>query len=258
MPEVILKYVYLINNPDKVFLVCDLDEGRTFADPLKVFDFPEYDIYNVNEQGLYAMGGNLDIETLIQSYKWGIFPWFPYKGSTEADWYCPRQRFVIFPEKIHVSHSLRNLLNKNKYFITINQAFREVIHNCRMVGGRNENELAWLGDEIEQRFIELNELGYAKSIEVWEGEALVGGFYGFWHNGVFQGDSMFSLRPSASQIGLVLLCRLGSIEGRKIKFIDTQFENSTFKRLGGEYISYQKYREIMDHLEKPCLKKDDT
>lgn len=246
MPDVNLIYAYQLDDPDKKYIVCDLEGGNTFADPLTLFSMPDYDIHNINEQGLYAIGGELDIDSLVKSYSWGIFPWFPYKECEEAYWYCPRSRYVIFPEKIHVSHSLRTLLNKDKYFITINQAFREVIHNCRMVDGRDKHDQAWLGDTIERLFVELHERGYAKSVEVWEGNELVGGFYGFWHNRVFQGDSMFSLRPSASQIGLILLCRHQSIEAKKIKFIDTQFETPTFKRLGGEYISYQKYREIMD------------
>lgn len=246
MPGVNLLYVYQLSEPEKKFLVCDLNNGRTFEDPLKLFNLPEYDMHNINEQGLFAIGGNLNVNSLIKSYKWGIFPWFPYKETEEADWYCPRKRFVIFPGKIHVSHSLKSLLNKNKYFITINQEFREVIHNCRMVNGRDNHEQAWLGNTIEKLFIELHELGYAKSVEVWEGEELVGGFYGFWYNGVFQGESMFSLQPSASQLGLILLCNHGSIEAKNMKFIDTQFETPTFKRLGGEYISYQTYREIID------------
>lgn len=246
MSEVNLIYVYQVNDPDKKFLACSLEEGGAFADPLTLFELPDYDVYNINKQGLYALGGKLDIETLKQSYKWGIFPWFPYKETEEPEWYCPRERFVIFPEKIHVSHSLRNLLNKEKYFITINQAFPDVIHNCRMVDGRDSHQEAWLGDKIENLFIKLYELGYAKSVEVWEDQELIGGFYGFWYKGNFQGDSMFSLRPSASQIGLILLCRQQYIEAKRIKFIDTQFETSTFKRLGGEYISYSKYREIMD------------
>lgn len=245
MPGINLFYVSQLSDPEKKFLVCDLENGA-FVDPLILFNIPEYDIYNINDQGFYAIGGNLDVYSLIKSYKWGIFPWFPYKETEEPEWYCPRDRYVIFPEKIHVSHSLRTLLNKNTYSITINRCFREVIHNCRMVDGRDDHPQAWLSGSVEELFIELHEMGYAKSIEVWKGEELAGGFYGFWYNGVFQGDSMFSLRPSASQIGLILLCRIGKIEGRKIKFIDTQFETSTFKRLGGEHISYQKYREIMD------------
>lgn len=246
MSDIKLINAFSFSDPEKTFLVCDLEEGRTFADPLKLFAYPYYDIHSVNDEGLYAVGGNIDPDTLVKSYKWGIFPWFPYKDFEEPNWYCPRNRYVIFPKKIHVSHSLRNLLNKNKYCITINRAFREVIHNCRIVDGRDENFGAWLGDTLERNFIELHEKGYAKSIELWEGEELVGGFYGFWYKGVFQGDSMFSLRPSASQIALILFCRHNSIEGKKIKFIDTQFETPTFKRLGGEYISYATYRQYME------------
>ena len=246
MQDVKLIYVYPPNEPDKKYVICDLEGGRTFIDPLILFKFPDLDLYNVNTEGLYAIGGNIDTDTLLKSYKWGIFPWFPYKESEEAYWYCPRQRYVIYPESIHVGHSLRNIINKEKYFITINQSFREVIHNCRIVNGRDDNNQAWLGDSVEKIFIELFDKGYAKSVEVWDGEKLVGGFYGFWYKGVFQGESMFSLCPSASQIGLVLLCRHKYIEATKIKFIDTQFETPTFRRLGGEYISYEKYRELMD------------
>lgn len=246
MPEVNLTYAGDSRNPHKFFLVCDLDGDGTFADPLALFSLPEYDIYDINKEGLYAFGGELDTETLVKSYKWGIFPWFPYKDSEEPYWYCPRQRFVIFPEKIHAGHSLRNMLNKGKYHITVNKAFRDVIHNCRTVDGRDCHEQAWLGDNLESLFIELHDLGYAKSVEVWEGNELAGGFYGFWNNGVFQGESMFSLRPSASQIGLILLCRQVYLDDEKIKLIDTQFENSTFRRLGGEYITYERYRQILD------------
>lgn len=250
MQKIKIISIYLFSAPDKPFLVCDLNDGATFADPLDIFAHPFCDPCNGNQEGLYALGGNLDIETLIKSYGWGIFPWFPFREMEEPYWYCPRERYVIFPDKVHVGHSLRNLLNKNKYRITVNKAFRDVIHNCRKVDGRDENPNAWLGQTLENIFIQLNELGYAKSVEVWEGEELVGGFYGFWHNGVFEGDSMFSLRPSASQIGLVLLCRQQTIEGKKIKFIDTQFETPTFKRMGGEYISYAEYRKALDGEEE--------
>ena len=246
MPGIRLIFMSPVLEPEKPFLVCDLDKGDSIPDPLTLFAIPEYDIHNVNEEGLFAIGGNINADNLEESYKWGIFPWFAYRDSDEVYWYCPRQRFVIFPERIHVSHSLRNLLNKGIYHITINQAFPKVIHNCRMVNGRDDNVGAWLGDDLENIFLELNRRGFAKSVELWEGDKLVGGFYGVWYKGVFQGESMFSLKPSASQIALILFCRSGIIDGQRIKFIDTQFETPTFKRLGGEYISYRKYRLLMD------------
>ena len=245
MPEVMLVWIAMYEEPDQPFPVCDLNEGRKFADPLLLFSNPLYPKQDVNREGLYAIGGNPDVDTLISSYKWGIFPWFPYKENNEPFWYCPRERYVIFPEKIHVGHSLRNILNKDLYHITIDKDFPRVIHHCRVVNDRDGMDTAWLGDTVENQFIELHKRGFAKSIEVWRGEELVGGFYGFWYKGVFQGESMFSLEPSVSQIGLIKLCRNPYIEGEKIKFIDTQFETQTFKRLGGEYIPYRKYREIM-------------
>ena len=247
MEKIKLIAAYNFEDPTKEFVVCDMDEGMEFLDPLTMFSIPAHDPYKINSQGLYAVGGKINSSTLFSAYKWGIFPWYSYKLYQEPYWYCPEKRYVIFPNKIHVSHSLRTLLNKGRYHITINQAFELVIHHCRTVQKREEHEGAWLSDEIEESFIQLHKRGYAKSVEVWEEDKLVGGYYGFFYKGAFEGDSMFSLRPSASQIGLILLCRNPFIDGQKIKFIDTQFETPTFKKLGGEYISYQDYRRIMDY-----------
>lgn len=243
--ELRLVWVYNNNRPDVSFPVCDFSESVVFLDPLTLSLLHTKEAKEENSLGLYAIGGEPTVERMLQSYRWGIFPWFAYKDD-ESYWYCPEMRYVIFPDKIHVGHTLRNLLNKGKYHITINKAFREVIHNCRMVDDRDEIDGAWLGPELENLFITLHEMGYAKSVEVWEGDELVGGFYGFFQNGVFQGESMFSLRPSASQIGLILLCRNPYIDGTRIKLIDTQYETPTFKKLGGEYIPYKTYREIME------------
>lgn len=246
MQNIRLINAYPPDNPTKEFLVCDVDEGRLFLDPLQMFSNFAHDPFKVNTEGLFAVGGEINPSTLLASYKWGIFPWYAYKIYNEVLWYCPEQRFVIFPEKIHIGHSMKSLLNKNKFQITINQAFEEVINNCRHVNHRDEHDCAWLNDSIEESFIQLHKMGYAKSVEVWENGTLIGGFYGFFYKGVFEGDSMFSLRPSASKIGLILLCKNPYIDGVKIKIIDTQFETPNFKHLGGEYISYQHYRDIMD------------
>ena len=238
--------IYFNSDPKKYIIECDVNDNHTFEDPLILLDSPLTDPYGINEQGLYALGGEINVSTLLESYKWGIFPWFAYKEADEPHWYCPRQRFVIFPDEIHVSHSLRPLLNKKKYHISVNQKFEDVILNCSNVDSRALHPQAWLSDQIMSVFLRLHKLGYAKSVEVWEEDTLVGGFYGFFQNGVFQGESMFSLSPSASQIGLVLFCRNPVIEGRRVKLIDTQFETPTFKKLGGRYISYKDYRNIMD------------
>lgn len=245
MPSANLIYAYSCDEPEKQFVICDLSQGRPFVDPLTLFSLPFYDIDGVNEKGLIALGGEIDTPTLLKSYKWGIFPWYAYKLGEPVHWYCPQNRFVIFPESVHIGHSLRNSLNKGKYSITINKAFPEVIHHCKTVNNRDKDTYSWLSEKLENVFIELHEMGFAKSIEVREDGELIGGFYGFFYNGVFQGESMFSLKSSASQIGLILLCRNPYIDGIKIKLIDTQFETPTFKKLGGEYIPYSEYRRIM-------------
>lgn len=148
MQNIKLISAYSLQDPTKEFVVCDLDEGREFLDPLILFSQKFHDPYKVNEEGLYAIGGDITAETMMTAYKWGIFPWYAYKMYEQVYWYCPERRFVIYPEKIHISHSMRTLLNKNKYHITINQAFDSVIHNCRYVNKRDEHECAWLNDSI--------------------------------------------------------------------------------------------------------------
>lgn len=243
--EKLIISIFPLAEPMKSFLACDIDEGRDFVDPFELWQMEDYDPYGMNDLGCVAYGGNLEPGTLLKAYKWGIFPWYDFK-SEEKFWYCPSERYVIFPDKIHVGHSLRNLMNKTDYRLTINKAFEQVIRNCSIVNNRNEHEGAWLGEEIIEKFLEFNKWGYAKSVELWEKDHLVGGFYGVWINGVFQGDSMFSLRPSASQIALVKFCRVGEIDGKPVKFIDTQYKTQMFEHLGGQYISYKDFRNALE------------
>ena len=245
--DCVLVKVYCEEDPEEHIIICDMDRGRDFAPPHLLFAHPEYVDSERNQHGLIAMGGRITIDMLLKSYRWGIFPWYDFREKTPR-WYCPRQRYVIFPERVHVSHSMRNLFNKNKYRVTIDEAFDRVIEECSRVSDRHLQPGAWLGEELIEKFKILNKLGVSKSVEVWEGDELVGGFYGFWHNGVLQGDSMFSLAPSASKYGLIWLCRHPFIDGEKIKFIDTQYETENFKSMGGEYISYEEYMKIKDGI----------
>lgn len=147
------------------------------------------------------------------------------------------QRFVIFPDKIHVSHSMRTLINKGKYTMSINRAFDDVIRNCGKL--REDMEGAWLGPQIIEAYTKLYEQGFAASVEVWEDERLVGGLYGVVIGKCFFGESMFSLVPSASKLALIFLAyRLKDVGGL---MIDCQFETPHLKTMGGEYISYEEY-----------------
>lgn len=190
--------------------------------------------------GLFAVGGDLSIDRLLLAYSNGIFPWYSFRDE-EIMWWCPMQRFVIFPDEIHVSHSMRTLINKNKYRLSINEDFEGVIENCSSM--RINEEGAWLGEDMKRAYTELFYQGFAASVEVWDGERLVGGLYGVNIGRAFFGESMFSLVPSASKLALIYLARLFSKNGGLI--IDCQLETPHLKSMGGRFISYDEYMEIL-------------
>ena len=201
-------------------------------------DFP--DPRYGNEDGFYAVDGEVTSERLAAAYPLGIFPYFAFRYRPVI-WWAPQERFVIFPEEVHVSHSMRNLMNKKRFHCTINEAFPEVIASCADTDDRIDEDNAWLGPELLDTWMELHDMGHAKSVEVWEGEDLVGGLYGFVCGRAFIGDSMFSLEPSASKLALIHLARYMQAQGGGI--IDCQLETPHLKSMGGRYISYDEYLE---------------
>ncbi len=194
------------------------------------------------ESGLFAVGGDLSPERLMLAYAHGIFPWFSFRHG-QIQWFCPMQRFVIFPKEIHVSHSMRTLLRKEKYDMSINKAFPQVIRNCSTVNGRVNEEYAWLGDDIIKAYTRLHDMGLVASVEVWEGERLVGGLYGVTVGRAFIGESMFSLVPSGSKMALIYLAIVLERYGGTL--IDCQIETPHLKSMGGRYISYDEYLKLL-------------
>lgn len=210
-------------------MIFQLDHTTDFPDPR----------YG-NEDGFYAVGGEVTPERLAKAYPLGIFPYFAFRYRPVI-WWAPQERFVIFPDEIHISHSTRNLMNKKRFHCTINQAFPEVLASCADTDDRIDEDNAWLGPELMDTWMELHDAGFAKSVEVWEGDDLVGGLYGFVHNGCFMGDSMFSLEPSASKLALIHLARhMHELGGQ---FIDCQLETPHLKSMGARYISYDEFLE---------------
>ena len=212
---------------------------RLLEDKPNIFPDPHYG----EKDGLLAVGGDLSPERLITAYNNGIFPWYGYKESEEIMWWCPLDRFVIFPNEIHISHSMRQLIKKGTYKTTINQAFDVVIENCSKVNNRNELVGAWLGKDIIDAYKKMYELGLAASIEVWDKEEyLVGGLYGININNNFFGESMFSLVPSASKLALIYLAeQLKPFGG----IIDCQFETPHLLTMGGRHITYDEYMKYL-------------
>ena len=197
------------------------------------------------EDGLLAVGGDLSVERLLLAYSYGIFPWFSFRDWPYPAWYCPMQRFVIVPDEIHISHSMRNLMNKRTYRVTFNRDFDAVIEGCSQVDGRYEAKGAWLGEAMMAAYRQLNRLGYATSVEVWnEKEELAGGLYGVVMGPCFIGESMFSREPSASKLALIHLARFMQRIGGKL--IDCQLETAHLKSMGGRFMPYEEYLGILN------------
>lgn len=212
-------------------MIFQLNKSITFPDP-----------HLAEDDGLFAVGGDLSVDRLLLAYSNGIFPWYSFRDQPQILWYCPMKRFVIFPDKIHISHSIRTLLNKDEYSVSINNDFDGVINNCSKL--RYDEEGAWLGKDMIKAYTELYRQGFAASVEIWDKEGkLVGGLYGVSIGPAFFGESMFSLVPSASKIALIFLAKYFQQCGGKL--IDCQFETPHLKSMGGEYISYDEYMDII-------------
>ena len=224
--------------------VFQLDEELWFPNP----HWQEEDGEEEEPYGLIAVGGDLSVNRLLLAYSSGIFPWYAFEYGSEPHWYCPLDRFVIFPKEIHISHSMKQLMHQHKYEVTINEDFEGVIRGCATVDGRLTEDGAWLGPDIIQAYTQLHRLNYAASVEVWEPndqttKRLVGGLYGVILRNAFFGESMFSLVPNASKLALIHLAK--ALESRGGLFIDCQFETPHLKSMGGRHISYDRYMEIL-------------
>lgn len=197
--------------------------------------FPDYKL--TTEDGIIALGGDLSEERLIHAYKNGIFPWF-----SEGDpivWYCPSERMVLFPDEIKVSKSMQKIITKNKFVITENKAFKEVIYNCKSID-RKDGFGTWITDDMEQAYISLYKKGIAKSIEIWLHDELVGGLYGLEINNTFCGESMFSKVSNASKLAFIHL-----VKSQKYKLIDCQIYNDHLASLGAREVDRNTFLKIL-------------
>jgi leucyl/phenylalanyl-tRNA--protein transferase len=195
---------------------------------------------HADAEGLVAIGGDLNIKRLINAYKSGIFPW--YEEGSEIMWWCPDPRLVLFPKDLRVSSSMRKLLKKNVFDITYNQCFAEVIANCKNIE-RNDQGGTWITNEMEDAYINLHNLGYAHSIEVWLEDELVGGLYGIKLENIYFGESMFSKVSNASKIGFVYLVK--DLLEKGVEMIDCQVKTDHLVSLGAKDIGRIEFLEIL-------------
>ncbi|WP_113639389.1 leucyl/phenylalanyl-tRNA--protein transferase [Nubsella zeaxanthinifaciens] len=199
-----------------------------------VFPNPEL----ADEDGLLAIGGDLSPERLILAYHHGIFPWF--SDDDPICWYSPHERCVIYPERIKVSKSMKQVLKNGGFNVTVDECFADVIAKCAKAP-RKDQPGTWITAEMQQAYIKLHQLGWAHSVEVWKNNALVGGLYGIAVSDVFCGESMFSLVSNASKVALIFLC-----QQTNFKLIDCQLPNEHLLSLGAEMIDRETYMEVLN------------
>ncbi len=189
--------------------------------------------------GLLAVGGDLSVERLLLAYTHGIFPW--YDPGEEILWWCPKERFVIFPGEIHVSHSMKKYMRKHQFRVRLNRDFADTMHRCRVK--REFAEGTWISDEMEEAYLNLHKAGYAVSVEVFEDGELAGGFYGVTVGKCFFGESMFSEKKNGSKTALIVFARF--LQQHEFLFIDCQFHTEHLESMGGRYISWEEYDRLL-------------
>lgn len=204
-------------------------------------EFP--DVSLADDQGFLAFGGDLSPERLLLAYRSGVFPWF--EEQQPILWWSPNPRMVLFPEKFKTSKSLRKTIRSNRFKITFNTNFEEVIANCSRIKREGQSG-TWITNEMQQAYIRLHKLGYAKSVAVWYEEELVGGLYGIdlEHQKIFCGESMFAKMSDASKVGFYYLVQ--HLKNENYKLIDCQVYTEHLESLGAEEINRSVFLSYLD------------
>ena len=213
-------------------------------DPL-LFPHPEM----ADADGLLAIGGDLSPERLLVAYHFGIFPW--YSENQPLLWWSPDPRCVLFPSRLSISKSMRTVLRKQTFQVTVDQNFEQIIHHCSKVKRRNQTG-TWITKDMIDAYLNLHQMGYAHSVEVRTEKSLVGGLYGISLGKIFFGESMFSLIPNASKFGFIRLVQILNQEG--FSLIDCQQDTPHLRSLGAELISRKHF---LKYLRKNQLIPDD-
>ena len=195
------------------------------------------------EEGIVAVGGDLSVERLILAYSKGIFPWYSSDKSPIL-WWSPDPRFVLLPSQLKISKSMRPLFKQNKFQVTWDQNFEDVIKNCQKIE-RDDQPGTWITSKMLAAYIQLHKKGYAHSVEVWLDNELVGGLYGISLGKVFFGESMFAKVSNASKFGFISLVK--QLIKKDFVLIDCQQETKHLESLGDSAIKRKEFIDILKH-----------
>ena len=191
------------------------------------------------EDGLLAFGGDLSIDRLLLAYSNGIFPW--YNEGEPIMWWCPKPRFIIKPDEIKISKSMRKLIKKGQFKVMFNNDFEGVISNCKSI--RECAEGTWITNDMKEAYINLHKKGFAMSVETYLNDELVGGLYGVVIGRCYFGESMFSKVSNASKIALITLAEV--LKENNFEFIDCQVYTEHLESMGAKMVSFDEFKEML-------------
>ena len=191
------------------------------------------------EDGLLAIGGDLSIERLLLAYSNGIFPW--YNEGEPILWWCPKPRFILKPNEVKISKSMKKIIKKKQFSVTFNNDFEGVINNCKSM--RENNEGTWITEDMKNAYINLFNCGYALSVETYWDDELVGGLYGVKIGKCFFGESMFSKVSNSSKIALITLA--DKLQQEDFILIDCQMHTTHLESMGGKLVEWNEFQELL-------------
>ena len=198
-----------------------------------LFPSPEF----AEDDGLLAVGGDLNPDRLVMAYSLGIFPW--YSQGDPILWWSPAPRLVLFPEEFHLPKRLNRILKAGTFTLTADTAFAQVLAGCATASGRDKHG-TWITQEMQQAYLDLHKYGFAHSIECWQDGQLAGGLYGICLNRIFFGESMFTRISNASKVALAALVQLARHKG--IALIDCQMTTEHLVRFGARELSREGFQ----------------
>ena len=203
--------------------------------------FPSVEL--ADEDGLVAIGGDLSVERLLLAYNNGIFPW--YNEDEPIQWWSLDPRCVLFPSKLKVSKSMKQVLQNGQFRFTMNKSFEQVVISCKTVIRKDELG-TWINNDIVDAYTKMHQLGYAISGEAWHEGKLVGGLYGVKIGKVFFGESMFSTQSNASKFAFIHLTQ--KLQQQGLEIIDCQMKTDHLMSLGAEMITRNSFGKLLNNL----------
>ncbi len=204
------------------------------------YTFPPVDLADPN--GILAVGGDLSVDRLLEAYRQGIFPWF--NPDDPIIWWSPDPRFVLFPDDLKIHKSMRPYFNQQKFKVSFDHDFETVMRSCQVQRRNHQQGGTWITEDMIEGYCNLHQQGFAHSVEVWDGEELVGGLYGIALGKIFFGESMFAKVSNASKFGFITLVQ--ELKKKGFKLIDCQQETGHLGSLGARAIPRKEFIEMLE------------